>query len=331
MRAAPVKGERIAALDWVKGALVALMVAYHTLNYARFASFQYLAFLPPSFIFITGFLLTNNYFARYNVRDWRLHRRLQFRGTKLILLYTLLNLSFALINSGRQRSLYIGPAKFVDNWQALFFFPDLGRGSFIILLSIGYLLLLSPLLLLLRSLKMWLVPAFAAGLVALCCYLEWVGLANYHINMIGAGVLGMAFGIIPLEKIGLLARRWGVVVPLYFGYRVCDFLVGNPYLVQSLGVCASLLLLYGVALVWSPGTFLYQQVVLLGRYSLFGYIFHLGVLQIIFRLPLPLSREISVMLIGPATLIVTWLTTKLIEKLRATTPAFDAAYKAVFA
>src|ERR1051325_5936996 len=57
---------RIDAIDMVKGVLVVFMVAYHSLNYStRYQlAFQYMAFLPPSFILITGFLLSHVYSAR---------------------------------------------------------------------------------------------------------------------------------------------------------------------------------------------------------------------------------------------------------------------------
>jgi uncharacterized membrane protein len=51
--AAPVtqeKKERVAALDWLKGALVIFMVIYHSLNYSgeyTSAAFRLMAFLPP--------------------------------------------------------------------------------------------------------------------------------------------------------------------------------------------------------------------------------------------------------------------------------------------
>ncbi|HZL42263.1 MAG TPA: hypothetical protein VFD66_03165, partial [Verrucomicrobiae bacterium] len=76
--------ERNAALDFAKGALVLCMVVYHSFNYFHHDRdvLRYLHFLPSSFIFIAGFLITNVYLARYDIGDSRLHRRLFVRGAK---------------------------------------------------------------------------------------------------------------------------------------------------------------------------------------------------------------------------------------------------------
>ena len=85
-----------------KGVLVVFMVVYHSLNYTTqyFLAFRYMAFLPPSFILIVGFLLSSVYSVRYQSNDWRLHKRLLQRGLKLVLLFTLLNIA-ALASRGQ--------------------------------------------------------------------------------------------------------------------------------------------------------------------------------------------------------------------------------------
>ena len=54
--------------------LVLFMVLYHWLNYfvTPFGDmYKYLRFLTPSFIFITGFLISNVYLERYDIADRR--------------------------------------------------------------------------------------------------------------------------------------------------------------------------------------------------------------------------------------------------------------------
>ena len=127
------------ALDWVRGVLVVLMVIYHSLNYSPFSrlAFEYIAFLPVSFIFIAGFFLTNSYLVRYDLKDWRLHRRLVIRGAKLLLLFSALNLGLYFIA--------FGPS-FLQQFSAKFQTIYLGAAgrvaSFPILTSIGYLMCL---------------------------------------------------------------------------------------------------------------------------------------------------------------------------------------------
>ena len=90
------KAQRIPALDFTKGALVLLMVLYHWVNYfigPQWEYYEYLRFLTPSFIFITGFLISNVYLLKYAAADSRLSKRLITRGFKLTGIFLVLNLS----------------------------------------------------------------------------------------------------------------------------------------------------------------------------------------------------------------------------------------------
>src|SRR5579872_1694336 len=92
---APVKDtNRVPALDFTKGALVLIMVLYHWMNYFIIANgsvYKYLRFLTPSFIFITGFLISNVYRAKYDIGGMRVASRLVTRGLKLIGIVLVLN------------------------------------------------------------------------------------------------------------------------------------------------------------------------------------------------------------------------------------------------
>jgi hypothetical protein len=82
--------------------------------------------------------------------------------------------------------------------------------------------------------------------------------------MISAGIMGTAFGLLPLERLTGFARKWFVVVPLYGLYRTCSYLIGEPYAMQLTGVVTGLLVLYSLALKLPPKTHIYRQIVLLG-------------------------------------------------------------------
>ncbi len=87
---------RIPALDFTKGALVLIMVLYHWMNYFLNLSWdllKYLHFLTPSFIFITGFMVSNVYLSKYAAADPRLSKRLFTRGLKLLAIFLVLNLA----------------------------------------------------------------------------------------------------------------------------------------------------------------------------------------------------------------------------------------------
>src|SRR4051812_31970835 len=102
MNSQSAKAGRDEALDFTKGALVLLMVLYHWINY--FISregmvYRYIRFITPSFIFITGFLISQIYLAKNDGRDARLPKRLLVRGLKLLGIFTVLNLGARLVVS----------------------------------------------------------------------------------------------------------------------------------------------------------------------------------------------------------------------------------------
>src|SRR5271170_5221971 len=90
------KPQRISALDFTKGTLVLIMVLYHWINYfvgPQWEYYQYLRFLTPSFIFITGFMISNVYLSKYDAAGPRLSKRLFTRGLKLMAIFLALNVA----------------------------------------------------------------------------------------------------------------------------------------------------------------------------------------------------------------------------------------------
>lgn len=322
------KRTRDEGLDWVKGVLVVLMVIYHSLNYSPFSrlAFEYIAFLPVSFIFLAGFFLTNSYLARYDLKDWRLHRRLVVRGAKLLLLFSALNLGLYFIAFG---------PRFLQQFSANFRTVYLGAAghvaSYPILTSIGYLLCLAPLLLWIGSLNRWVLPLLAVALVMFCSVMEWKASVGYHLGMISAGIIGSAFGLLPLQRITSFARKSFLAIALYASYRTCSYFIGDPYALQLTGVVTGLLLLYSLALKLPVETHIYKDVVLLGKYSLFGYIMQLGIIQATVRIFGPFTTPLAVVTLTLVALAATWAATVTVHRLRAKARLVDVTYKAAFA
>lgn len=322
------KSQRDEGLDWVKGTLVVLMVVYHSLNYSPYShlSFAYIGFLPVSFIFIAGFLLTNSYLARYDVKDWRLHRRLVIRGAKLLVIFTVLNVALYFVAFGHE---FLD--RFSDNLQLIYIGAAGHVASYPILTSIGYLLLLAPVLLVIGSRHRAVLPGLAVALVLFCSFMEWRSAVSYHLGMISAGIIGTAFGFVPLRQITGFARKTLVVLGLYCVYRTASYVVGEPYALQLAGVVATLLLLYGVALKLPVGAQVFKQVVLMGRYSLLGYIMQLAFIQVAVRLFGPFASPLAVAILTLVALIATWSITFIVDRLRAKARFVDVTYKAAFA
>src|SRR6476661_2154446 len=147
---------RITALDFTRGALILFMLLYHWLNYFTEATsdvYKYLRFVNPSFIFITGFLISNVYPSKYDVGDPMLQKRLANRGVKLLALFIILNaiVSFTFSQSYNGRILF--DLSSVTNLVSVFItgsvsMAGIGKlAAFQILVPISYLLLLSAVIL----------------------------------------------------------------------------------------------------------------------------------------------------------------------------------------
>src|SRR5437762_3854828 len=139
--------KRIVALDFTKGVLVLFMVLYHWLNYfvTPIGTFyNYLRFLTPSFIFISGFLVTNVALAKYSHEHRRLGWRLLERGGKLLILFTLLNIASGWLLSGTGPG-QVGTARdvgaFLRNAKEVYLTGNGKGAAFQILVPISYVLI----------------------------------------------------------------------------------------------------------------------------------------------------------------------------------------------
>lgn len=330
----PAKAEapaRIAALDWVKGALVVFMVVYHAINYSAFnaMAFRYLAFLPPSFILIAGFLVAQVYAARYDTRSAKPYLRLVARGLKLLLLFTVLNLAYRIAILGGGGA---GISDFAARSGNIYISGNARTGIFEVLLPIAYFLLLAPILLWLRFRGRGIVALFCGVSVLACLFLELRGQPLENLSLLSAGLIGMGLGLLPLQWVDRLAGRWVVVVVLYLAYRVGSLVLGEGYPIQMTAAVVTLLLLYAIALRLPPGSWFSRGLVLLGQYSLWGYLVQIAVLQILvkilFRRPEQLA-EVGVLMV--ATAVITFLATVAVHEIRRRSNAAAAIYKLLFA
>lgn len=325
---------RISALDFTKGALVLFMVLYHWLVYFQRAHdliFRYLRFLPPSFIFITGFLISNAYLAKYDVADPRLPKRLILRGLKIMGVFVLLNLAICCLLSA------------FDSWNvdrlfAVFISGNVlvaGVGkaaSFTILVPISYLLLLSAILLTVSKFhKVLFYVVFALFLLG-NLWLSLMGLESANLELLTIGLLGLIVGYAPLQEINRFVRHPFLLVAAYLCYTFVITLREPNYPLQITGVCLTLMLLYLFGIRSAEPGRVQKLIILLGRYPLFGYIAQVAILQLL-RAALRHTDMDAVKLVLSfvAALSLTVLVVVAMDGTRAKSLAVDRMYKAVFA
>jgi uncharacterized membrane protein len=328
---------RIQALDFTKGALVLFMVLYHWLNYyfgSQGSYYRYLRFLTPSFIFITGFLISHVYLSGDRKTDPQVPKRLLQRGLKILVLFVLLNAALALILPGAQLfqnvsgrdilTIYVTGNPFVGGHEKV--------ASFYILVPIGYLLLLSAgLSIASRFFK------YIFYVICVCCFiglfaLYLTGRESGNLELIAIGLLGVISGYVPLERASRVINHPYILLFAYVCYLTVITIYDVNYPLQIVGVCLTLMAIYLVgATEREPGR-LRKHVILLGKYSLFGYVFQIAILHM-------LHGGLAHVDLGGAVLYVsfflafalTMLSVEGMDRLRTGSKVVNRMYKGVFA
>ncbi len=333
------KAKRLWELDFTKGSLVLLMVVYHWWDafISHFgAIFLYLRFLTPSFICISGFIVSGVYFSKYGAIRGAMARRLVVRGLKLLGVFVALNVARVAVSD---LWLHLPIRRLDARTMAGIWLTGHGVGggndkvaAFGILVPIGYLLIaLAPLVLAKRLGRKPIVAALAvcwAGVVGL----GLAGTYSYTLELLAIGLLGGVLGAIPTERIDrFVAKAWPAIVVAYGAYALAINHWGVPYILQVVGVPLSLLLIYALARFvrnWRPA----NPIAFFGRYSLVAYIVQIGALQVLAhfwnRAGLGLAGHVATFLAAAVgTYIAVWVT----DRLRAASPFLDRLYRAVFA
>jgi hypothetical protein len=331
-----VKGRRIAALDFTKGALVLIMVLYHWLNY--FArpdlDYRYLRFLPPSFIFITGFLISHLYLAGRTV-DLSVSKRLLTRAVKLVMVFGVLNVARALVIGALSTGTAATDRLTVTNILSVFLVgPDVADKvmSFYILIPISYLLALSAALLQCYRSFRYVFQLTCALLLGAVAVFSFVGLHSQNLEFVTIGMLGVLAGLIPIDKISRVAGHYYVLALLYVGYVLAITQWNTPFALLVPGVCLTLLVLYQMGSGDAEGDRLRRHVCLLGKYSLFGYVAQIAILQV-------MSAGFRHLGAGQAALVLsfvlafasTMIAVELVDRVKARSIIVNRLYRAAFA
>lgn len=335
----PGKVRRVAAFDFTKGALVLIMVLYHWLDYfigPNHEFFKYLRFLTPSFIFITGFLISQVYLSKYDISDRRLPRRLLQRGLKILALFTLLNIAVAFMSPKSYGRLFSELS--IRNVFSIYIagnvlIPGRGKGAiFGILIPIAYLLILSAGLLILSRFYKYVfhvaVVAFWLGIGALYLY----DLQSSNLELLAMGWLGVILGYVPIEKINNVVSHRVAFALAYLCYLAAITVWNVYYPLQVIGVCLSVILIYSFGSGGNNGAErIRDQVNLLGKYSLFAYLAQIAILQVLRNGFRHVDLGASVLPISfVAALCLTLITVVAVDRARAKANAVDWLYGAVF-
>jgi hypothetical protein len=324
---------RLAALDYTKGVLVLVMVLYHWLNYfvdLHPFYYRYLRFLTPSFIFVTGLLIAQVYSRKYRPGEFRVPSRLLVRGVKLLAIFAVLNLALSAASAGGVSSLW-QPGRLA----AIFIVGDAsGRqpAAFSILVPIAYLLILSAGLLILSGVYRPVFHAACLILIGTVLVLGLTGHGNAYLELLSMGLAGASVGYVSIGVIESWLGHRSLLVLLY-GFYIFAISVWNEiYILQLFGVAVSLAVIYVLGRAPGEPGCLRRAAVLLGQYSLIGYIAQIAILQVLRALGRRIDgSELAWALAAlVAGIVLTYAAVALTHSARRRNRIADSLYSAVF-
>jgi peptidoglycan/LPS O-acetylase OafA/YrhL len=335
----PSKTQRIPALDFTKGALVLIMVLYHWINYfigPQWGYYRYLRFLTPSFIFITGFMISNVYLSKYDAADFRLSKRLITRGLKLLAIFIALNearvLVIPLLSTGTVVANLLDPKNILTVFVTGNFSSTAGKiVSFSILVPIAYLLMFSGALVLPYRFFRYTFHAVCSVFLLSIWALYSIGAQSQNLDLVTIGMLGALIGFVPIAKVNEFVRHPYLLAFAYVLYTIAITIWDVRYPLQIVGVCLSVMVIYLVGAADGESGRIRSEVVLLGKYSLFGYISQIAILQILSASARHLDLGITVLVISfPVAFALTIVSVEVVDRIRTASRRMDGLYKAVF-
>jgi len=334
------KVQRNRALDFTKGALVLIMVLYHWINYfigPQWEYYEYLRFLTPSFIFITGFIISNVYLSKYASGDPRLSKRLFTRGVKLMAIFLFLNAARTFVAPVSSNGALVPDPLTARNIFTVFVSGNLPVSggklvAFPILVPISYVLTISAALMLPYKLCRYTFHILCVLLLFLIVVLGLIGARSYNLELVTIGMLGVLTGFTPLATIDRFARHPYTLAVGYLAYALAITIWNVPFPLLVIGVILSLMVIYLVGAKSSGSGRITRGAILLGKYSLFGYISQIAILQILSGTFRHMNPGVAILAISLfAAFALTILSVEVVDCARTRRASIDRLYKAVFA
>ena len=165
----------------------------------------------------------------------------------------------------------------------------------------------------------------------LCVVLERRGAGLDNLVLLSAGLIGMFFSLVPITAINRFARKWLPQLFLYAVYRGLSYKFGDIYPVHMLAAVVSLLLIYSCAIRCDPNFWVASMVVLLGKYSLLGYLAQIVLIRIIVGCLGKPQTGVSVLGLGVFTSALLVIIIFAADRIRQKSRVMDFGYRAIFA
>jgi hypothetical protein len=154
---------------------------------------------------------------------------------------------------------------------------------------------------------------------------------NGILELLTVGLLGVSVGHISIQKVNVVLRHPLTLFFVYLCYLVTITVWDVPYPLQVIGVCLTLAVIYWLGTISGDSGAIPRSVILLGKYSLLGYIGQIAILQLGRRGLRHVNLgpwELCMTLFGAAAL--TMMAIEATDRARAKARIVNAVYTAVF-
>ena len=202
--------------------------------------------------------------------------------------------------------------------------------SFSILVPISYVLMLSAALMLPYRIYKYTFHFTCAFLLLSILILRLTGGQSYNLEFIAIGMLGVLAGLMPIGIMSNFGRHPYALAVAYLCYLVLITLWNVPFPLLIMGVVLNLIVIY---LMCGNGQgAVKNEVILLGKYSLLGYIGQVAILQVLRATFSRIDLGFSVVPISfVAAFVLTIMSVEIVDRARTRAGSVDKLYKAVFA
>ena len=155
---------------------------------------------------------------------------------------------------------------------------------------------------------------------------------NYILESLAIGMLGVLIGFAPIAAINRFVRHPFMLALAYLVYIIAITIWNVQFPLLIVGVALSLMAIYLAGLIGNEFGTIRGKVILIGKYSLFGYMSQIAILQV-------LSSGLHRVNLGAAALPVSFIaafaltivSVEVLDRARAKMASVDRLYKAVFA
>jgi hypothetical protein len=162
--------------------------------------------------------------------------------------------------------------------------------------------------------------------------LGMTGARSYDLEFVTMGMLGVLAGFAPIESINRLVQHPYLLVLAYAGYVAAITLWDVYFPLLAVGTALSLMVIYSIGSRASESGKITGEMILLGKYSLLGYISQIGILQTLaagfHRLNLGFAGLVLSFLAAFAFTIVS---VEIVDRARTRMTSVDRMYRWVFA